>query len=102
MLRTGKLKDFTGGGYTGDADVRNQAVEPMKTDIAAPGGAEDRDCREGLQCGVATGYSIDPLESAISSTAQAASESVGLTAVILQDHLRRICELQQHKLAAIS
>ncbi|WP_223448474.1 hypothetical protein [Pseudomonas sp. BF-R-19] len=101
MLRTGELKDFTGGGYTGDADARNQAVEAMKTDIAAPG-AEARDCREELQCGVATGYSIDPLESAISSTAQAASESVGLTAVILQDHLKLICELQRQKLAAIS
>lgn len=52
---------------------------------------------EALQ-GYATGYAIDPLESAITNSAQAAAEAQGLTLTILQGHLKQLCETQRKKL----
>jgi hypothetical protein len=49
---------------------------------------------------LATGFGLDPLESAITNTAQAATDSKGAPRLILQDHLRSLCETQRAKLSA--
>lgn len=54
---------------------------------------------EALQ-GFTTGYAIDPLESAITTAAQTANEVQGLTALILQSHLKDLCAIQKKKLSA--
>lgn len=38
------------------------------------------------------------LESAISSTAEAAKDAEGLTLLILQDHLKKLCKMQRKQL----
>ena len=55
---------------------------------------------EALQ-GFTTGYAIDPIESAITNAAQAANEVEGLTAVILQEHLKQLCEMQRRRLSVV-
>jgi hypothetical protein len=47
-----------------------------------------------------TGSSLDPIESAITNTAYAATDSAGVTLLILQDHLKQLCETQRAKLSA--
>ncbi len=44
-------------------------------------------------------YQIDPIESAITSTAQAAKDADGLAVFILQKHLKELCILQLAKLS---
>lgn len=44
-------------------------------------------------------YQIDPIESAITSTAQAAKDADGLAILILQKHLKELCILQLAKLS---
>lgn len=41
---------------------------------------------------------INPLDSAISGIAKALAETESLTALILQDHLSRLCEMQRQGL----
>lgn len=45
-------------------------------------------------------FTLDPLESAITATAQTAAEAEGLTLSILQDHLKKLCDAQIKKLCA--
>lgn len=52
----------------------------------------------GAHQGFATGYAIDPLESAITNAAQSAAEAEGLTLTILQGHLKQLCEIQRKQL----
>lgn len=44
-------------------------------------------------------YQIDPIESAITNTAQAAKDADGLAVLILQKHLKELCILQLAKLS---
>lgn len=41
------------------------------------------------------GFGLDPLESAISNAASSASGADGMTLLILQDHLKKLCKLQR-------
>lgn len=50
--------------------------------------------------GFTTGYAVDPLESAINNTVSAATDAEGLTLILLQDHLKQLCEIQRTKLSA--
>lgn len=84
MLRADGLKradpdmDFTGGGYAGGTPISSGSVRLPRLVLA--------------------GSMINPLESAISGIAKALAETEGLTALILQDHLSRLCEMQRQGL----
>lgn len=90
MLRADGLRrltpemDFTGGGYAGG------------TPIASGSGSGSGSVR--LPRVVLAGRMNNPLESAISGIAKALTETEGLTALILQDHLSRLCEMQRQGL----
>lgn len=47
----------------------------------------------------AVGFGLDPLESAITNTAQAIPEAEGLALTILQSHLKKLCDLQLTRLS---
>ena len=47
-----------------------------------------------------TGFGLDPVESAITNAAQAAREADGLALMILQRHLKQLCELQMKQLSS--
>jgi hypothetical protein len=44
-------------------------------------------------------FVIDPLESAITNTAQAIVDAEGMTLMILQSHLKKLCDLQLTQLS---
>ena len=43
-------------------------------------------------------YSIDPVESAITNAAQAAADAEGMTLLILQHQLKKLCDMQLENL----
>jgi hypothetical protein len=46
------------------------------------------------------GFGLDPVESAITNAAQAAKEADGMSLMILQRHLKQLCELQLKQLSS--
>lgn len=47
-----------------------------------------------------SGFGLDPVESAITNAAQAAKEADGVSLMILQRHLKQLCELQLKQLSS--
>lgn len=85
MLSAGGLRrltpemDFTDGGYAGGTPITSGSKRPLRLVLA--------------------GCAINPLESAIAGIAKASADAEGLTALILQDHLSRLCEMQRQGLS---
>lgn len=50
--------------------------------------------------GAASQLVLDPLESAITNTTQAIVDAEGLTLMILQSHLKKLCDLQLTQLSS--
>lgn len=77
------MKSFTEGGYTGRASIGDEEVAGI---VRSP---------ESFILGESI---CDPLQDAITSTEIACRTADGVTLLVLQDHLARLCKLQRKQL----